>query len=147
MLYASELTWNGGKGVEKEYQLAINRMGQDSLGAFRSTPRDIVAAESGFTPARAFLNHRQARFAQRLCARAKGGQGPEEILTRESSPLTSRICAAAAIRRGETAETQEWGSDRCSPGRIIVEERAAALETANEWRRRDTVWTGSSRQG
>ena len=27
MLCASELTWNGGKEVKKEYQLAINRMG------------------------------------------------------------------------------------------------------------------------
>ena len=44
MLYASELTWNGGKGVEKEYQLAINRMGRASLGAFRSTPREIGRA-------------------------------------------------------------------------------------------------------
>ena len=34
MLHASELTWNGGKEVEKEYQLAINRMGRASLGAF-----------------------------------------------------------------------------------------------------------------
>jgi hypothetical protein len=73
MLYASELTWNGGKEVEKEYQLAINRMGQASLGAFRSTPRGIVAAESGFTPARALLNHRRARFAQRLCQTQEPG--------------------------------------------------------------------------
>ena len=73
MLYASELTWNRGKGVEKEYQLAINRMGRASLGAFRSTPRSTVVAESGFISARALLNHRRARFAQTLPARPRGG--------------------------------------------------------------------------
>ena len=63
MLYASELTWNGGKEVEKEYQLAINRMGRASVGAFQTTLRGVVAAESSFTPARALLDHRRARFA------------------------------------------------------------------------------------
>ena len=75
ILYASELTWNGGKEVEEEYQLAINRMGRASLGAFQSTPRGIyiVAAESGSKPARAPSNHRRARFAQRLHTRPGGG--------------------------------------------------------------------------
>ena len=68
----------------REYQMAINRMGCASSGAFRSTPRGIVAAESGFTPARALLNRRQARFAQRLHARPRNSQGPEEILSREN---------------------------------------------------------------
>ena len=58
MLYASEPTWNGKKEVEREYQLAINRMGRASLGAFISTPRGIVAAGGGFTPARALSDHR-----------------------------------------------------------------------------------------
>ena len=144
MLYASELTWSGGKEVEKEYQLAINRMGRASLGAFQSTPRGIVAAESGFTPARALLNHRRAGFVQRLYARPRGGQGPEEILSRENAALTTR--AAAAIGRDGTAETQEWSAARRFPGRIIADERAAALQTASEWSRPDTVWTGR-RQG
>ena len=87
MLYASELTWNGGKEVEKEYQLAINRMGRASLGAFMTIPRGLVAGESGFTPSRALLSHRRAGFAQRLYARPRGGRGPEEILGRETPPL------------------------------------------------------------
>ena len=57
MLYAAELTWSGKKGVEGEYQQAINRMGRATLGAFRSTPLEIVAAESGLMPARALLDH------------------------------------------------------------------------------------------
>ena len=48
-------------------------------------PRGIIMAESGFTPARALLDRRRARFAQRLYARPQGGQGPEEILEREST--------------------------------------------------------------
>ena len=39
MLYPSELTWNGKENVEREYQLAINRMSRASLGAFQITPR------------------------------------------------------------------------------------------------------------
>ena len=55
MLYASEFTCNGVKGVKGEYQRAINRMGRATLGVFRSTPLGIVAAESRL---RALLNHR-----------------------------------------------------------------------------------------
>ena len=74
-------------------------------GALISTPRGIIAAESSFSPTRARLNHRQAGFAQRLHARPANSQGPEEILTREGSELTSCIRAAAGIGRGGTAET------------------------------------------
>ena len=152
MLYAAELTWNGKKKVEGEYQQAINRMGRAKLGAFRSTPLGIVAAESGLTPARALLNHRQARFAQRLYARPQDGGGPEEILEREST-LTTRLRAAAALCQGETVEQQQWGTTRRFPGRIVVEKRESALITASEWshhdtvecRHRDTVWTDGSR--
>ena len=62
MLYGAELTWNGKKGVVREYQDAINRMGRATLGAFQSTPLGIVTVESGLTPARALLNHRQEGF-------------------------------------------------------------------------------------
>ena len=74
MLYASELTWNGQDKVEKPYQLAINRMARATLEAHQSTPRGIIMAESGFTPARALLDHRRACFAQRLYARPRGAR-------------------------------------------------------------------------
>ena len=80
MLYASELTWGGQKGVEGECQRTINRMARSALEAFRSTPQGILAAESGLTPARARLDYRQARFAQRSLARPQDEGGPEEIL-------------------------------------------------------------------
>ena len=69
MLYAAELSWSGRKGIEGEYQRAINRMARSTLWAFGSTPQGTLAAENGLTPARALLDHRQARFAQRLHAR------------------------------------------------------------------------------
>ena len=47
MLYVSELTWNGRMGMEREYQAAISRMGRAKIGALRSAPLGIVAAESG----------------------------------------------------------------------------------------------------
>ena len=74
MLYASELTWNGQDKVEGPYQLAINRMARATLGVHQSTPRGIIMAESGFTLARALLDHRRARFAQRLYARSQGAR-------------------------------------------------------------------------
>ena len=45
MLYASELTWNRKDNVEREYQLAINRMSRASLGAFQTAPCGIIMAE------------------------------------------------------------------------------------------------------
>ena len=107
ILYAAELTWNGKKGVEKEYQDAINRMGRATTGAFRSMPLGIVAAESGLTPARALLNHRQAGFTRRLFARPQDGGGPVEILEGRSSALITHIRATAALRRHETVEAQQ----------------------------------------
>ena len=133
MLYASELTWNGKKGFEDEYQLAINRMSRASLGAFPSTPRGIIMAESELTPARALLDHRRARFTQRLIARPQGGQGPEEILDRNAD-ITARLRNAARIERGGTAEVQRWNEARRLPGSIVVEEREEVLQRAKGWK-------------
>ena len=87
-------------------------------------------AESGFTPARALLDHRQARFAQRLYARPQGGQGPEEILEREST-----LREAARVGREGSAEKDEGRRFR---GRIVME-KEEALRTAKEWDRPDTI--------
>lgn len=100
LLYASELAWNGGKGAKGVYQRSINRIGGATLGAFRSTPLGIVAAESGHTPARALLNHCQASPAYRLHARPKDGEGLEETLERGRSALSTRLRAAASPRQG-----------------------------------------------
>ena len=67
-------------------------MGRATLGALQSTPVGIVKAESGLTPARALLDHRQALFAQRLQSRPAGGSpGPEVIMERRGAALTDRL--------------------------------------------------------
>ena len=73
LLYGAELTWNGTRGMEEEVQRLTNRMGRASLGVCRTTPLGIDAAESALPPARALLDHRQARFALRIMARPRGG--------------------------------------------------------------------------
>ena len=139
MLYASELTWNGQDKVGGPYQLAINRMASAMLGVQPSTPRGIIMAESGFTPTRALLDHRRARFAQRLYARPPGGQGPEEILERKST-LTARLKQAARVdRRGGSTEKPEWEEGKRFGGGIVIEKKEEALGTAKGWDRPDTV--------
>ena len=143
MLYAAEPTWRGQDGVEDEHQRAINRMGRSTLSAWSSTLREIVAWESGLSPARALLNHCQATFTQRLHARPRSdygsGDGPEEILTRERADLTMRLRAAATLGRRQTVEAQVWGTDHLFPGKIVVDSRAGGLQTASEWRQQDTL--------
>ena len=131
--------------MEREYQKAINQIGRSTLGVFRSTPLGIIAAESGHTPARALLNHRQAGFAQQLYTRPRDGEGPKEIPTREGAAVTSRLRAAASLRPGNTAEAQEWGARCRFPGQIVVEGRGGALQTAGSWARGDTIWMDGSR--
>ena len=62
-LYEAELSWHGTKTMEKDVQLLTNRMGRSSLGVRKTTPIGTITAESALSPARALLDHRQARFA------------------------------------------------------------------------------------
>ena len=84
-------------------------MGRATLGAFGSTPLGIAAAESDAIPARPLLDYRQAKFTQRLHARPKDGEGPEEILDREGAAITARLRAATSLRPGTRVEPQPWG--------------------------------------
>ena len=85
MLYTPELTWNSQDKVEGPYQLAINRTARVTLGFQPSTPRGIIVAESGFTPARALLDHQRTQFAQRLYANPRGARAQRRFW-RESRP-------------------------------------------------------------
>ena len=146
ILYASELTWAGQKGVEGEYQRAINRMARSTLGAFRSTPQGILAEESGLTPARPLLDHRQARFAHRLLARPQKGGGPE-ILERDSGGIVSRLRAASGVKPWETVEPQVWDKGRTFPGQCVILKEGPALDNAKSWyvNAWETIWTDGSR--
>ena len=128
MLYTAELTWNGQRGVEGEYQRATNRMARSTLGAFRFTPTGIPAGESGHTPARPLLDYRQARFAQRLLARPQGGGGAEEILERDEVAVVRRLRAASGVRLGDAAEPQVWSGGREFQGRYSILPDAVAFE-------------------
>ena len=110
-------------------------MGRATLGAFRSTPLGIVVAESALIPARTLLDHRKARFAQRLLARPEGGSGPEEILEREAD-LARDLRAAAGVQIGETGEMQTWGERGTFQGRVFVGKEEEALEVVMGWRDR-----------
>ena len=147
MLYASELTWAGQKGVEGEYQRAINRMARSTLGAFRSTPQGTLAGESGLTPARLLLDHRQARFAQRLLVRPQDGGGPEEILERDSGAIVSRLRAASGVKPREMVEPQVWSEDKPFPRQCVILEEGPALDNAKNWYANawETIWTNGSR--
>ena len=124
--------------------MALNRMGRASLGVRRTTLVGIVAAESGLTPARALLDHRQARFALRLMARPRGGGGQEEILERWASALAARVRERSGLGRRETVED----ALRLFQGRVCVDRKEEALRTAKEWKDLSrTVWTGGSRLG
>ena len=133
MLYAQQLSWDGSKKTERETQVVLNRMGRASLGVRQTTPLGIVAAESGLTPARALLDHTQARFAIRLLARPQGGGGQEEIMEKRSSALTARLRGKAGLKRRETCEEQVWDSFRNFQGEVHVESKEEALRTAQEW--------------
>ena len=126
ILHASELTWNGREGMEDGYQAAINRTGRAALGAFRSTPTGVVAAESRLAPARAPLDHRQQMFVQQLLVGPQGHREPEEIMTRRSD-LTRRLRAATTLQPGETAEQQRWGGSS-----VVVSKKEEALKVAEE---------------
>ena len=104
-----------------------------------------MAVESGLTPARALLDHRQARFAQRPLARPQDRGGSEEILDRESAAVTRRLKAAAGTRPRETVEPQVWREDKVSPSHYSIGGGGSALERARNWRTGGTIWTDGSR--
>lgn len=87
------------------------------------------------------------KLSQRLHARPRGGRGPEDVLTRKGAALTTRPRAAVGSRPGESVESQECRRDRHFPGRVLIDEECPALETAQNWTRRDTIWTDGSQLG
>ena len=70
--YGTERTWDVKKTHAQQCQLAINRVARSTLGALPLTPIGALTNESALTPAEHLLDHRQARFAQRVLAAPKG---------------------------------------------------------------------------
>ena len=119
-------------------------MGRASLGTFRSTALGIVMAGGKLTPAKVFLDNRQARYAQRLLARPAGHKGPEEMLSRAGSVLGPRFLRLAHVALGEAVERHSWPRTRTFPGQVIEARREEALE---EQRGRRTKGIQSGRMG
>ena len=115
-----ELKEGGGQGVPGRHQ----PYGQVHTRSLRPTPLGKVTAESRLTPARALLDHRQAGFTRRQFARPQGEEGPEEIVERRDSALTTRLWAMVALRRYETVGPQQWSTPRHCAGRGLMEGRA-----------------------
>ena len=118
--------------MENDYQLAINRMGRATMGTFQTTPLGIVIAESKLTPAKPLLDYRQAKFMQRLMARPKGHQGPEEILERRGAQLTERLRQVSFLRSEDRPEELCWARHHAFPGCIQIKESQTAYQTAKE---------------
>ena len=103
-------------------------------------------AESKLTPAKPLLDYRQAKFMQRLMARPKGHQGPEEILERLEAQLTERLRQVSFLGPEDRPEELCWARHRAFPGCIQIEERKTAYRTAKEWTdRKNSAWTDGSR--
>ena len=65
---------------------------------------------------------------------------------RASKGSTSwRLRAAAGSRPSEMVKAKEWSRDRVFLGRIFIDEKGPAIETAKSWGHRSTIWTDGSR--
>lgn len=112
-----------------------------------SPPEGGVAAETGLTPVRALLDHRQARFTQQLLARPVGRKlrprGDHGTAGRSPHRQTrgDRIPPGGGEGRGAAV-----GRFRIFPGRIVVKEKGEALRVAKRLgRKRGTIWPDGSR--
>lgn len=116
------------KGKDGEYQAAVSRMGRATVGAFRTTQLGIVATESTLTPARALLDHRQARYPQRLLRLARPEGGGRRRPSRDGARGEAEGGKEAAGHRdGGRAGMERYAN---FPGRRICRKEAEALEFA-----------------
>ena len=67
------------------------------------------------------------------------------MVNREDGAAVQRLRAASGTRPGETVEPQVWSRDRRFPGECGIDSEGPALETAQNWRARGTIWTDGSR--
>lgn len=106
LMYGAELSWTGKAPEAKDYQLAINKMVQDTLRAFPSTPLGPVIAESGLTPAVPLLDHRQSRYAQRIPKQPEGTRGAREVmLATGKSALSKRLMEISLVNGDRMQKT------------------------------------------
>lgn len=129
----------GDKPGGKRLPTGISKVGRATTGAFRSTPLGIVMAASGLAPVKPSLDHRQAKFTQRLMARHRGHHGPEGILERRGSELTEGLRLISFLEPEEKPDELKWARYRPFPGDIEVGDKVDAYRTAKEWQDKNTI--------
>ena len=116
--------WPGSAtGPERSQALHGSATGPEQIRALHNTPLGVTLESWHFTlrtshTRRCTLRtlHTPPSYSQRLYARPRDSGELEEILTRERFAHSTRLRAAATLRPGQTAETQEWGAGRHLPG-------------------------------
>lgn len=119
-----------------EYKAAISRTGGAALGALQSTHLCIVATKSTLTPARALLDHRQARSDYWSDPRGKGAGDPQAAV-RADGQNQERGGAEAE----EEVKNQGREHLRALPGDLLVYDEGGALAAAKE----RTYWADGSK--
>ena len=154
LMYESEVTWRGQRGMGRTFQRSINRMSRATLGVLPSTPVAFLQAEGGSIPATARLNRRQEAFAIRLSSTSGEPHG---------SLLRSRVGLGARLR-GAVPEAERGGVERVGfsrglvfPGEVVVPAEGRRSEDKEEGTKHavdearkmsgdmDTIWTDGSR--
>jgi hypothetical protein len=107
-------------------------------------------AESALTPAVHLLDHRQARYAQRILSAPKGS-GTEDILKRRGTAITERLRAATHLREeDDEVEVGHVVEGMRLKGRIVIpkgdDAEKVARRSAMAWKEsKNTAWTDGSR--
>jgi ribonuclease HI len=95
VLYGAEVWWNEQKNREEELQKILNDMGRCITGAWRTTPTRAVIREAGLREARALLNNRQRRAAERTATLP------------EDNPVRRIVAPEGEVRREEDSEESD----------------------------------------
>ena len=108
------------------------------MGAVKSTPLGIIAAENRPKLAGAVFNHRQARFAQRYLPLPRDHQGREEMMERQRAP-SSQDCGEQRPCAQERGDPNRCQTECC---REAGERHLDGLRGGQSW---DALWTDRSR--
>ena len=108
-----------------EYKAAISRTGGAALGALQSTHLCIVATKSTLTPARALLDHRQARSDYWPDPRGKGAGDPQAAVR-----VDGQNQGRGGAEVEEEVEKQGREHLRALPGDLLVYDEDGALAAA-----------------
>ena len=159
-LYGAELWWKNQKNYEKDLQKLINRQARSITGMYRSSPISPLMNDSGLLPAHILLDSRQRAYAHRiLCLpdsvptkdilpttlrTGDGNAQPEELpeydlvwstnqrIRTYGQHLAKQVSTGFSIDPAEGVEPILAMPVQFFPGKICIEERSKAIETAKK---------------